>query len=212
MRTCLASRFWSRHLPNAPFTLRAHTRVFARTRVRVNRTQWPTAFTQYARTRESARSVNGPLVRNIEAGISAGGANVYLGWSDVTALWSQYDLHLGGQHVVLCVVKRWRSVALFQQIWISRFKKMSVLSLSYWKSDVTITYIQQSLPLKMAENSWHRHMKKLRHCHPVYWSQIFNVHFYQKMDSSKFFVHHWAEIHAVQKLKYRSYKSGWVSE
>jgi len=41
-----------------------------------------------------------------------------------------------GQHVVLCVVKWWRFVALFKQNVISWFKKMSVLSISYWESDV----------------------------------------------------------------------------
>jgi len=33
----------------------------------------------------------------------------YIGWSDVTYLWSQCDRHFVGQHVVLCVVKWWRS-------------------------------------------------------------------------------------------------------
>ena len=61
---------------------------------------------------------------------------LYIGWSDVTYLWSQCDCHFVGQHVVLCVVKWWRFVVLFEQNWISWFKKMSVLSLSYWESDV----------------------------------------------------------------------------
>jgi len=61
---------------------------------------------------------------------------VYIGWSDVTYLWSQCDRHFVRQHVVLCVAKWWRFVALFQSNWISWFKKMSVLSLSYWESDV----------------------------------------------------------------------------
>jgi len=58
------------------------------------------------------------------------------GWSDVIYLWSQCNRHFVGQHVVLCVVKWWRFVALYEQNWISWFKKMSVLSLSYWESDV----------------------------------------------------------------------------
>jgi len=37
----------------------------------------------------------------------------YTGWSDVTALWSQHDLHFVGQHIILCAVK-WRFVALFK--------------------------------------------------------------------------------------------------
>jgi len=41
-----------------------------------------------------------------------------------------------GQQVVLCVVKWWGFDALFESNWISRFKKMSVLSLSYWESDI----------------------------------------------------------------------------
>jgi len=59
-----------------------------------------------------------------------------MGWSDVTYLWSQCDRHCVGQHVVLCVVKWWRFVALFERNLISWFKKMSVLSLSYWESAV----------------------------------------------------------------------------
>jgi len=64
------------------------------------------------------------------------GSQIYIGWSDVTYLWSQCDRHFVGQHVVLCVVKWWRFVALFEWNSISWFKKMSVLSLSYWESDV----------------------------------------------------------------------------
>jgi len=62
--------------------------------------------------------------------------NLYIGWSDVTYLWSQCDRHFVGQHVVLCVVKWRRFVALFESNWISWFKKMSVLSLSCRESDV----------------------------------------------------------------------------
>ena len=39
------------------------------------------------------------------------GLQQYIGWSDVTYLWSQCDRHFVGQHVVLCVVKWWRFVA-----------------------------------------------------------------------------------------------------
>ena len=43
---------------------------------------------------------------------------------------------------------------------------MSVLALSCKESDVRIRNISQSLPHKMAGNSWHRYdTKKLRHCH-----------------------------------------------
>jgi len=38
---------------------------------------------------------------------------LYIGWSDVTYLWLR-DRHFVGQHVVLCVVKWWRFVALFK--------------------------------------------------------------------------------------------------
>ena len=82
----------------------------------------------------------------------------YIGWSDVTYLWSQCDRHFVCQHVVLCVVKWWRFVALFESNWISWLKKMSVLSLSYWESDF---YWRQNtkhfaeLAHKMAENSWY---------------------------------------------------------
>jgi len=61
---------------------------------------------------------------------------IYIGWSDVTYLWSQCDRHFVGQHVVLFVVKWWRFVTLFESNWISWFKKMSVLSLSYWEGDI----------------------------------------------------------------------------
>jgi len=60
----------------------------------------------------------------------------YIRWSDVTYLWSQCDRHFVGQHVILCVVKWWRFVVLFESNWITQFEKMSVLSLSYWESDV----------------------------------------------------------------------------
>ena len=39
--------------------------------------------------------------------------SLYIGWSDVIYLWSHCDRHFVGQHVVLCVVKWWRFVALF---------------------------------------------------------------------------------------------------
>jgi len=38
----------------------------------------------------------------------------YIGWSDVTHPWPQCDRHFVGQHVILCVVKWWRFVALFE--------------------------------------------------------------------------------------------------
>jgi len=45
---------------------------------------------------------------------------------------------------------------------------MSVLSLSYQESAVTVTNISQSLPHIVAENSWHRYgTEKLCHCRPV---------------------------------------------
>ena len=42
------------------------------------------------------------------------GHGVYMGWSDFTYLCSQCDRHFVGQHVVLCLVKWWRFVALFE--------------------------------------------------------------------------------------------------
>jgi len=39
---------------------------------------------------------------------------LYIGWSDVIYLWSQCDRHFVGQHVVLCVVKWWTFVSLFE--------------------------------------------------------------------------------------------------
>jgi len=66
--------------------------------------------------------------------------------------------------VILCVVKWWRFVTLFESNWISWLKKMSVLSLLIEKvtsTDVRITNILQSLPHKMAENSWYEKIKSL---------------------------------------------------
>jgi len=90
---------------------------------------------------------------------------LYIGWSDVTYLWSQCDRHFVGQHVVLCVVKRWRFVALFEQNWISWFKKMSVL-LRKWR---LLTSEQQTFR-RACPKKWRKtaDMKKLRHCHPMY--------------------------------------------
>jgi len=39
---------------------------------------------------------------------------LYIGWSDVTYLWSQCDRHFVCQQVVLGVVKWWKFVALFE--------------------------------------------------------------------------------------------------
>jgi len=87
-------------------------------------------------------------------------------WSDVTYLWSQWDRHFVGQHVVLCIVKLWRFDVLFEWNWISWFKKMSVLSLSQWENDV---YWRQTFP-RAFPTKWRKtgDIKKLRHCHPIY--------------------------------------------
>ena len=39
---------------------------------------------------------------------------MYIGWSDVTVMWSHYDLYVVGQQGVLCEVKWKRFVALFE--------------------------------------------------------------------------------------------------
>jgi len=57
-------------------------------------------------------------------------------WRHIYVVGSQCDRHFVGQHVVLCVVKWWRFDVLFESNWISRFKKMFVLSLFHWESDV----------------------------------------------------------------------------
>jgi len=59
------------------------------------------------------------------------GIYVYIRWSDVPCLGCSTIAILWGNTVVLCVVKWWRFVALFEWNWISWFKKMSVLSPSY---------------------------------------------------------------------------------
>jgi len=75
----------------------------------------------------------------------------YIGWSDVTVICGYITISVVGQHGVKCKVKWWRLVALLEWNWISWFKQMSVLSQSYWGSDVTITNVSQSLPHIMAE-------------------------------------------------------------
>jgi len=96
---------------------------------------------------------------------------IYIGWSDVTYLWSQCDRHFVGQHVVLCAVKWWRYVALFESNWISRFKKMSVLRYYryYWETDVCWRQNNKHFA-ELAPTKWRKtaDMKKLRHCHPMY--------------------------------------------
>ena len=102
--------------------------------------------------------------------------DVYIGWSDAAYLWSQCDRHFVGQHVVLCLVKWW-FVALFEQNLISWFKKMSILSLCYWESDV---YWRQNRKhfADLAPTKWRKtaDMKKLRHCHPMYKLTVFTAH------------------------------------
>jgi len=83
-----------------------------------------------------AQSVTWPLSNTYPRNCNFCAACENIGWNDVTYLWLQCDRHFVGQHVILCVVKWWRFVALFEYNWISWIKKMSVLSLSYWESDV----------------------------------------------------------------------------
>jgi len=52
---------------------------------------------------------------------------------------------------------------------------MSVLSLSYWESDVTITDISQSLPHIMAENSWYEKITPLSFYVYMHGNEITNV-------------------------------------
>ena len=82
-------------------------------------------------------------------------------WSDVTYLWPQCDRHFVGQHVVLCVVKSWRFVALFKLDWISWFKKMSVLSLSYWESDVYWRQNNKHFAELAPQNGWYEEITSL---------------------------------------------------
>ena len=97
---------------------------------------------------------------------------LYIGWSDITYLWSQCDRHFVGEHIILCVVKWWSFVASFESNWISWLKKMSVLSLSYWESDVYwrqnnkyfANISKQTFPHKMTENSWYEEITSLSPC------------------------------------------------
>ena len=90
---------------------------------------------------------------------------LYVTWSDVTYLWSQCNRHSVGQHVVLCVVKWWRFVALFESNWIS----VGLRKCPYYRyliekvtsTDVRTTNISQSLPHKMAESSWYEEITSL---------------------------------------------------
>ena len=85
---------------------------------------------------------------------------LYIGWSDITYLCSQSDRHFVGQHVVLCVAKWWTFVALFESNWISWFKKMSVLWLSYWESDVYWRQNDKYFPTKWQKN-WYQEIISL---------------------------------------------------
>ena len=104
------------------------------------------------------------LAPHIRLLLTIGRVYIYIGWSDVTYLWSQCDCHFIGQHVVLCVVKWWRFVALFEKNWVSCFKKMSALSLSYWESNV---YWRQNnkhfaeLAPQNGGNSWYEEITSL---------------------------------------------------
>jgi len=72
---------------------------------------------------------------------------LYIGWSDVTISCSHNTISMLWRNTAYCV---WSLVVtiftLLEQNRISWFKKMSVLSLSYRESDVTLTNISQSLP------------------------------------------------------------------
>ena len=76
------------------------------------------------------------------------------------------------------VVKWWRFVALFESNWISWFKDMSVLSLSYWESDVywrqNNKYFAELAP-QNGGNSWYEEITSLS---PYVYLQIFNKFFY----------------------------------
>jgi len=94
--------------------------------------------------------------------------DLHIGWSDVTYLWSQCDRHFVSQHVVLCVVKWWRFVALLESNWISWFKKMSVLSLSYWESDIYWRQNDKHFAELAPQNGGNQLMWRNCHCHPMY--------------------------------------------
>jgi len=83
-------------------------------------------------------------------------------------LWSHYDFHIGG-NTAYCVKLSGEDLSRYSNNWISWSKKMTVSSLSYYESYVTITNISQSLPTSWRENSWHGYgLKKFRHCHPIH--------------------------------------------
>jgi len=56
---------------------------------------------------------------------------------------------------------------------------MSALLLPYEENDVTATNISQSLPDIMAYNG----MKKLCHCHPMYWNCLHWTRIILKLDA-----------------------------
>jgi len=103
--------------------------------------------------------------------------SVYIGWSDVIYLWSQCDRHFVGQHVVLCVVKWWRYVALFESIESVGLRKINVriiaILLRKWR---LLTSEQQTFrracPIKWRKTA---DMKKLRHWHPMYMWTVFHI-------------------------------------
>jgi len=60
---------------------------------------------------------------------------LYIGWSDVTALWSQHDPYCVGQHVILCVVKWWRFVSHVSGIKFNQLvlKNVHIITILLWK-------------------------------------------------------------------------------
>ena len=84
--------------------------------------------------------------------------------SDVTYLWSQCDHHFVGQHIVLCVVKcedLSRYSNKIESPGLRKYLYYRYLTDKVTSTDVRITNISQSLPHKMAENSWYEEIMSL---------------------------------------------------
>jgi len=109
-------------------------------------------------------------------------------------LWSRYDLHVVGQHGVLCKMK-WEIVRPSPtQFYFRRLFEGNHTSVCAVKSakvyNNTKKVIYQSFgacPTLWRRDNGHRYAtKKLRHCHPVYMSANFYLHCHQLLDEYSF--------------------------
>jgi len=78
-----------------------------------SRSHWPTLVQSHSTEVASDSTASDRNMKPIALTLAMN-SDLYIGWSDVTYLWSQCDRYFVGQQVVLCVVKWCRFVALFE--------------------------------------------------------------------------------------------------